>query len=667
MTDRLFTPITINQMEVKNRIYVPAMHLGMAVDFQVTDQIVEFYAVRARGGAGMIVVGNATVDDVSGNSQYIGAHRDAFIPGLTRLADAIKENGARAVVQLNHAGRYSHSFLMEGRQPVAPSAIASNMTREVPVALDLAGIRKVVASFAEAAARVKACGYDGVEVLNGTGYLISEFLSPVTNHRTDAYGGSFENRIRFGVEVMTAIREAVGPDYPVLARLDNNDFMEGGQRQEELTEYAKILVEKCGVDALCIKGNWHEARVPQLTTNVPRGTYAYLARNVKRVVDVPVIASHRIHSPEVARKILKDGFCDMVAMGRSIIADPDMPAKAQAGKENEIVHCIACGQGCFDSLFRLESVKCLCNPKAGFEGEKAITPAADAKKVMVIGGGAAGMSAALAAAERGHMVSLYEKSDRLGGQLFLAATPPGREEFLELAEDYATQIGLSPVKVHLNTEVTESVLDYETPDTVILATGAMPVTPPIPGADLPHVAQAWDVLLGKVETGEKVVVIGGGAVGVETAMFLAEEGTLSGEAIKFLLVNKAETYETIYDLATRGSKEITILEMGGKIGNGIGKSTKWVMRQEMSRQRITSQVGARALEITTDHVKVQIGEEVHTIPADSVVLAAGAVPVNGLTQILEEKGISYQMAGDANGIALAYDAVHQGFDAGRAV
>ncbi len=665
--DPLFQPITINKMEIKNRIYLPAMHLNMAVDYKVTDQIVNFYAQRAKGGAGIIVVGNATVDEVAGNSMYIGAHEDEFMPGLTRLSDAIKEGGARSAVQLNHAGRYSHSFMMDGKKPVAPSALPSRLTRETPEVLDKEGILRTINAFADSADRVKKCGFDAVEVLSGTGYLISEFLSPLTNIREDEYGGCFENRIRFGVEVMTAIRKKVGPDYPVIVRLDNNDFMVDGQRHDELTEYAKILVDQCGVDALCVKGNWHEARVPQMTTNVPRAAYAYLARNVKNAVSVPVIASHRIHTPEVAREIIDENFCDMVAMGRSLIADPDMPNKALAGKENEIVHCIACCQGCFDSIFQLQPVKCLCNPKAGFEAEKAIEKSSDAKKVMIIGGGAAGMSAALAANEKGHKVTLYEKSKKLGGQLFLAAAPEGREEFLELAQDYTTQIRMSNVQVKLNTIVDEELLEKEKPDIVILATGAEPITPPIKGVDLPHVVQAWDVLLEKVSTGKKVVVIGGGAVGVETAMHLAEKGTLSGDAIKFLLVNKAETPETLYDLATKGSKEVVILEMLDKIGTGIGKSTKWVMMQDMANQRLTSRTGTKALEITPTEVKVQTGDYTDTIPADTVVLAAGAAPVNSLQAILDKKEIEYKVVGDASGIALAFDAVHQGFDAGRSI
>lgn len=667
MKDPLFEPITINTLTVKNRIYLPAMHMAMAQDFQVTDRLVDFYAERARGGAGMIVVGNATVDDVSGFFQYIGAHSDDFIPGLTRLAKAIKDNGARAAVQLNHAGRYSHSALMGGKKPVAPSPLASNLTREVPDELDIPGIQKIVQAFADAALRVKKSGYDAVEVLNGTGYLISEFLSPVTNKREDEYGGSLENRMRFGLSVMSAIRNAVGKDYPVIVRMDNNDFMEGGMRSEELGLYAKRLVDECGVDALCVKGSWHEARVPQLTSNVPRGTYAYLARKIKNLVDVPVIASHRINDPALARELIQEGYCDMVAMARSLIADPFLPEKARTGRENEIVHCIGCGQGCFDHLFALQPVECLCNPMAGHEKDRAIEKVATAKKVMVIGGGAAGMSAAIAAHDKGHKVSLYEKDDRLGGQLYIAALPPGREEFAQLAKDLSTQISIRGIDVHLNTVVDAALLDKAKPDAVILASGGRPVKPPIPGIDLPHVYQAWDVLADRVVTGEHVVVIGGGAVGVETALFLADKGTLPPDALKFLLVNRAESFETLYELATKGNKQVTLLEMTDKVGRGIGKSTKWVMMQDMGRGRINVKTCAMAMEITGSTVKVKTGETVEEIKADSVVIAAGASPVNELAKLLEDKKILFKIAGDAREIALAFDAVHQGYEAGRQI
>jgi 2,4-dienoyl-CoA reductase (NADPH2) len=666
MKDPIFQPITINNLEIKNRIYMPAMHLGMAVDFEVTDRIVDFYAERARGGAGIICVGYATIDEFSGNTQNIGAHKDEFIPGLARLAVAIKENGARPAVQLNHAGRYNSSFFLGGKQPVAPSPIASRMTRETPRELTIEEVEQVIEAFAQAALRAQKAGFEAVEVLSGTGYLISEFLSPLTNQRKDEYGGPLENRMRFGLKIMRAVRRMVGENLPLIVRMNGNDFMPGGQGRGELQEYAKALVQN-GVDALCINVGWHEAKVPQIVSFVPRAVFAYLARGIKELVDVPVIASHRINDPTVARQLISDGMCDMVAMGRSLIADPYLPEKTRNGKEDEIVHCVACAQGCFDHLFELKSIECLCNPKAGHEGELRIERAKKPKKVMVVGGGPAGMSAALAANERGHSVTLYERSDRLGGQLFLAAAPPGRQEFLELAKDLRKQVALKGIRVVLNQDVDAELLERESPDAVILATGAVPLTFPIPGADGPNVVQAWDVLEDKVVTGRRVVIIGGGAVGVETALFLAEKGTLSGDELKFLLVNKAEDPDTLYQLATRGTKKIVLIEMINKIGKDIGRSTRWGMLQDMTRFGVKADVETRAVEITENGVKVEYGGAVEEIPADTVVTAGGAESFNPLQKLLEEKGIPFRVAGDAGRVATAFDAVHGGFAAGREI
>jgi 2,4-dienoyl-CoA reductase (NADPH2) len=412
---------------------------------------------------------------------------------------------------------------------------------------------------------------------------------------------------------------------------------------------------------------WHEARVPQIVAEVPRGAFAYLARGIKEAVDVPVIASHRINEPELARELIGDGVCDMVAMGRSLIADPYLPEKAKTGKENEIIHCIACAQGCFDNLFQLKPVECLCNPRAGHERETVAGKVEAPKKVMVIGGGAAGMSAAAAAADRGHEVTIYEKADRLGGQLHLAGAPPGRDEFVQLAKDLQSQLVARGVKIVLNQQVDVSMVEKEGPDAVIIATGAVPITLPIPGVDLPHVVQAWDVLEGKVRTGRRVVIVGGGAVGVETALLLADKGTLSGDQLKFLLLNKAEAPEDLYELASRGTKEVVVLEMIDKVGKDIGRSTRWGMLQDAGRAGIEMRTAAKALEITDSAVKIDTGSGVEEIPADTVVVAAGARSYNPLQDALEQKGIAVKVVGDATIPAKAFEAVHQGFAAGRSV
>jgi len=666
MRDPLFQPIVINGMEVKNRIFMPAMHLNMCRNFEVSERLLAFYAERARGGAGMITAGYASVDELSAHPGHIGAHRDELVPGLSRLADTIRQGGARASLQLNHAGRYNHSMLLGGKKPVAPSAIASRLTGETPRELEEEEIRGIVGCFAQAAARVKAAGFDAVEILAGTGYLISEFLSPLTNQRSDAYGGSLENRMRFGREVVVAVRSAVGDAFPLLLRINGNDFMPGGGGRQELLAFAGSLVE-AGADALCVNVGWHEAPMPQIVTKVPRGVFSYLARGIKEAVRVPVIASHRINDPATARELLADGMCDMVAMGRALIADPRLPEKARTGKESEILHCVACGQGCFDNLFKMRAVECLCNPKAGHEAEMSTAAAADALRVLVVGGGAAGMSAALAAAERGHAVSLFERGARLGGQLHLAGAPPGREEFAVLARDLARQVASAGIRVVLETEVDQDVLEAERPDAVVLATGGTSITPSIPGRELPHVVQAWDVLTGKAHTGRRVVVVGGGAVGVETAIALAEKGTLSGEALKFLLLHGAESPEELLRQATRGSKEVVLVEMLDKVGGNFGKTTRWGMLQDLERFGIRSLTESRALEVTAGGIRVETAGQVEEIAADTVVLAVGTRPYNPLQEALVRKGIPFKVAGDARQVGMAIDAIHQGFAAGREI
>ena len=666
MADPLFRSIYIGSVELKNRIFMPAMHLNMCKNFMVTKQLIEFYRERAKGGVGLISVGYATVDELSGNPGNIGAHLDEHLPGLTALAEAIHEGGAKATVQLNHAGRYNSSFFLGGRKPVAPSPVASRLTRETPEELGVQEIAAIVRRFGEAAGRVQRAGFDLVEILAGTGYLISEFLSPLTNKRTDLYGGSLENRMRFGLEVINEVKSRLGNNYPILVRLNGNDFMEGGIGPKDLLDFA-VALEQAGVDALCVNVGWHEAQVPQIVTKVPRGVFAYLARDMKNKVSIPVIASHRISDPKIARLLLTENFCDMVAIGRALITDPWFPEKARTGRENEIIHCVACGQGCFDNLFKMKSVECLCNPRAGREHEERPARTNNPKKVMVVGGGVAGMSAAIAAAERGHRVSLYEKGLHLGGQLHLAGAAPGRGEFLVFCEDLARQLALHDIKVLLNSPVDLKTLLAENPDRLILATGGEPIAPPIPGVDRENVVQAWDVLSGKVETGRKVVIIGGGAVGIETALLLAEQGTLSGEELKFLLVNGAVSPDKLYQLATEGTKEVDVVEMAENLGTNFGKSTRWGMLQDVNRMGVKPLMQAKVLEITETGVRLEHGGREQILPADTVVLAVGTRAANPLEQVAKELTIVCKVVGDAMAPATVFEANHQGYIAGKEI
>ncbi|WP_027370162.1 FAD-dependent oxidoreductase [Desulfovermiculus halophilus] len=667
MHDPLFQPITINSLEIANRIYMPAMHLNMADQGQVTEQIQGFYAHRAQGGAGIICAGYATIDEQSGSSLNIGAHNDDFIPGLSALARTIEENGAKSCLQLNHAGRYNFSFFMDGKQAVAPSALASKLTGERPRALEIHEIQGIVRNFGRAAARVREAGFDAVEILAGTGYLISEFISPVTNLREDEYGGSFANRMRFPLEVLGAVRKQAGADFPLVVRMNGNDLMQGGMSSSDLLEVAQRLASDGLVDALHVNVGWHEGRVPQITASVPRATFAYLARRIKERTEVPVIASHRINDPDGARELVGSGMCDMTAMGRALITDPDLPNKAREGREQDIVHCIGCAQGCFDNIFRLKPVECLCNPRAGHELETDISPSAELRTILVVGGGPGGMSAALAARARGHRVVIWEKSNRLGGQLWLAAAPPGREEFAVLARDLSHQVHAAGVEVILGKEAFAADIAKFGPDEVIVATGAEPVIPDLPGADLSHVVQAWDVLGKKEWPGRRVVVLGGGAVGVESALALARRGTLGGAELKFLLEHRVEDCDYLRKECLHGTHDIVLVEMLERIGQDIGKSTRWTMLQELHQLQVKVKTKTRAVGIEEQAVRVEKDGEQIRIPADSVILALGSRPYNPLQSELEAAGLSCRMVGDAQNVGQAIHAIHTGFAVGRAI
>ncbi len=664
MTDPLFQPILINTMQVKNRIFMPAMHMNMAGNYAVTDRLVDFYAERAKGGAGMITVGYATVDELSGNPGNIGAHKDAYIPGLARLATAIRENGARASVQLNHAGRYNHSMLMGGKQPVAPSAIPSRLTRETPRELTIGEIREIIGRFAQAAGRVKEAGFDAVEILFGTGYLISEFLSPLTNKRSDEYGGPFENRIRFGLEVITAVRLAVGSTFPLLVRMNGNEFMKGGSSRQELQEYAVRLAGE-GVDAICVNVGWHEAQVPQIASEVPRAVFAYLARAIKERVPVPVIASHRINDPEVARELLTDGVCDMVALGRALIADPFFPEKARCGRERDIVHCVACGQGCFDNLFKMKPVECLCNPRAGYESTRTIGRTDKPLQVMVVGGGPAGMEAALIAARRGHDVTLYEKAATLGGAYRLASTSPTKAETERLFVFFERALPKYGVTLALNTEVTPELVEQVKPDVAILATGSKPALPAkIPGVEGRNVVSARDIMSGTADVGDKVVIwtcsyMCSYTCGVKKAPI---EGDPTGTNYKYSYACSAgyAAVDTAEYLASQGKLVSIVTEREGVVP-GMGYTSRNYLIKRFYPANIRVCTGAKVKEINENGVVIDKAGIEFLLDADNVVISVGERSDVDLAKALDGKVRELYQVGDGAKIGNAMKAIESAF------
>ncbi len=659
----LFSPITINGMELKNRIVMTAMHLGYTPEGTVTDTLIDFYTARARGGVGFIVVGGCPIDETGGMPGMIGISDDRFIPGLERLTRAVKEGGARIAAQLYQAGRYTHSAMIGGRKPFSASAVRSRLTGETPRALTSEEIPQVQDSFAQAARRAKTAGFDAVEILGSAGYLISQFLSPVTNQREDDYGGSFENRMRFGLEIVSKVRQAVGPDYPVLLRVAGNEFMEGGNTNPEAAIFA-AEAEKAGIDLLDVTGGWHETRVPQLTMCVPRQGYVYLAQGIKSAVSVPVLASNRINDPADAEEILRNGSADLVTMARGLIADPDLPEKARKGESHLIYHCVACNQGCFDSVFQGRPVTCLVNPKAGREAAFHLEAAPNPKKVLVIGGGPAGMMAARTAVERGHRVTLVEKEDRLGGQLLLNRRIPGRWEMETAARDLIANLNALHLEIIFGRAAGLDFIREMRPDAVVVASGARPVQPDIPGIDAPHVVQAWDLLDGRAGTGKRVAVLGGNAVGLETALYLANLGTLSPEALHFLMTNQAESVETLTGLLNKGIKEVTVVEMTKKAGNDIGLTTRWTILGELGRLGVKILTSTKAVGITPKGLEVEQTDGPGFLPADSIVIAAGSRPENALVEGIRANVSEVHVIGDAKSPRNALEAIKEGFEAG---
>jgi len=666
----LFSPAHIGTLQLRNRLVMTPMHLGYSPKGEVNDQLIEFYRARARGGVGLIVVGGCGIDRIGNAFGMTQLDEDRFIPGLRRLVDAVHAEGAKIVPQLYQAGRYAHSVLT-GQPSVAPSPIPSRLTREIPEELTEEKIKEVIASFASAAKRAQSAGFDGVEIIASAGYLISQFLSPVTNQRSDRYGGDLQGRMTFGLEVVEVVRKAVGPDFPIIVRVAGNDFVPGSNTNTESRAFCQAL-EKADVNAINVTGGWHETQVPQLTMNVPPGAYAYLAHGIKTAVSIPVIACNRINTPELAERILEEGLADFIGMARPLLADPELPKKAMSGHSERIRPCIGCNQGCLDYVFRMKSVSCLVNAEAGREAELGpIKQSAQTQQILVIGAGAAGMEFARVATLRGHKVTIWEESEQPGGQLALAAAPPGRQDFLYFANYLANACRELGVMIQYNIKATSdmilSAVQNGEFNRVVLATGARPITPSIKIEEGVEVLQAWDVLLGRKKTGKNVIIVGGGAVGVDTALLLAETGTIDNETLRFLMVQQAETDQELHRLLTQGTKKITILEMAKEIGRDIGPSTRWSMLADLKRYKVNCLSKHTVLEIRSDGVLVESANDgvQKVIPTDTVVLAVGSCSQNELFKALQDKIENLSIIGDSAKPRKVLDAVHEAYAEGR--
>ncbi len=598
---RLFEPLKISDMEISNRIVMPAMHLNLADNGFISNKLIDFYIERAIGGVGLLIVGGCYVDIYGkGLPSMIAVDDDKYLPKLTEFTELIHKarDDIKVCCQLYHGGAYAFPQII-GKQPIAPSAVYSNFSKITPREMTMEDIQREQRAFVDAADRAKKSGFDAVEICANAGYLMDQFISPKTNKRADKYGGELENRLRFPLETIEAMRARV-EDFPIGYRISGDDFVPGSNTYKEKAIIAGELGKY--LDYFNVTGGWHETKTPQLTMDVPNGCYTYLAENIKKNVSIPIFSSNRINDPILAEKVLLAGKADAICIGRGLIADPYLPNKAKDDDVRDIMTCVACNQGCFDNVFRMMPITCLRNARAGKEARYKIKPLKEKKKVMVIGSGPSGLEAARVASIRGHEVHLFEKDDKIGGLLNLIYIPPGRNEFVKMIDNYSYWIRKYGINLHLELEVTADTVKSLNPDIVLLATGSIPIKPPIPGIDRDNVFWANDVFLGDAPVGKNNVIIGGGATGIELAIYLAKFGTLSLDALDFLTFYNALEPQVALDMRHKGRNKVTVLERLPKLGSILGKTTKWVLLDKADMYGVKFVTSATVTEIGENYV-----------------------------------------------------------------
>ena len=654
---KLLAPLDLGHTVLKNRVLMGSMHTGLEEmgDFE---RVAEFYAARARGGVGLMVTGGMAPNREGGVMPgAAGLHSEKDIANHRIVTDRVHEAGGRIAMQILHAGRYAYS-----KDCVAPSPIKSPISPFAPTELDEAGIEKQISDIATAAVRAREAGYDGVEVMGSEGYFLNQFLVAHTNHRTDRWGGSPENRMRLPVEVVKRVRAAVGEDFIVIYRISMIDLIPNGQTWDEVVTLAR-LIEGAGASILNTGIGWHEARVPTIATSVPRRAFTWVTKKLMGEVTIPVITSNRINMPEVAEAVLADGCADMVSMARPFLADAAFVAKAEAGRADTIAPCIACNQACLDHTFQMKVATCLVNPRAAHETELSYEPTAAPKSVAVVGAGPAGLSSAIVAAERGHNVVLFDKADEVGGQLNMAKQIPGKEEFWGLVDWYRTMLEETGVDVRLGIEATAETLDGF--DEVIIATGVSPRDPGIPVEGSAHVVSYVDILTGRETAGKRVAVVGAGGIGFDVSEFLTTGGESPTENLQEWLEEwgVADPADHRGGLAPEGPqpepspREVVLLQRKAeRPGKRLGKTTGWIHRAalQMKGVKMLGGVSYDKIDAKGLHVSRADGSR-EVIACDTVVLCAGQEPLRKLADELEAAGRSVHVIGGAD-VAAELDA-----------